>query len=211
MNGDREFVRALSDFLALHTEQSAGYFHHLIETFMRGTKAFPKLNPLAKNKIRSQLKSDMQPYEDVPTFLQSYLLTHLTHDQWPPHAVAVAARYIPQRSHERFLSWGKRQQFVAAFDGEPIRGTELGLRQMLYSQGASTALLWRGVPCFKASYDLAIYAMLINDVQPGTIIELGAGAGGSGLVFADLCAASGLTTKIISIDTAAVEIADPRI
>jgi cephalosporin hydroxylase len=211
MNGDREFVRALSDFLALHTEQSAGYFHHLIETFMRGAKALPKLDPLAKDKIRSQLKSDMEANKDVPTFLQNYLLTHLAHDQWPPQAVFAAARYIQRRSHERFLPWGKRQQFVAALDGEPIRGTELGLRQMLYSQGASTAFLWRGVTCFKASYDLAIYAMLVNELRPGTIIELGAGAGGSGLFFADLCAASGLTAKIISIDTAAVECADPRI
>jgi cephalosporin hydroxylase len=211
MNGNRDFVRALSDFLALHTEQSASYFHHLIETFLGGTKAFPKLDPLAKDKIRSQLGSDMQPYKDVPTFLQNYLLTHLAHDQWPPQAVAIAARYIQQQSHERLLSWANRQKFVAAFDGEPIRGTELGLRQMLYSQGAGTPFLWRGVPCFKSSYDLAIYAMLISELQPGTIIELGAGAGGSGLFFADLCAASGLTTKIISVDTAAVEIADPRI
>jgi len=211
MNQDREFVRALSDFLALHTEQSAGLFHHLIDAFMRGAKALPKLDAPAKDQIRSRLKSDMEGYKDVPTFLQNYLLTHLAHDQWPPQAVFTAARYLQRRSHERFFAWPKRQQFIAALEGEPIRGTELGLRQMLYSQGAGTTFLWRGVSCFKASYDLAIYAMLVNELRPGTIIELGAGAGGSGLFFADLCAAAGLTTDVISIDTTAVEVADPRV
>jgi cephalosporin hydroxylase len=211
MNGDREFVRALSDFLALHTEQSSGYLRHLIETFMRGARALPKLDPSAKDQIRNRLKTDMEAYKDVPSFLQNYLFTHLAHDQWPPQAVFVAAYYLRRRSHERFQRWSKRLQFVAELDSEPVRGTELGLRQMLYGQGAGPAFLWRGVPCFKSSYDLAIYAMLVNELRPGTIIELGAGAGGSGLFFADLCAAEGLTTDIISIDTAATEVADPRI
>ena len=60
--------------------------------------------------------------------------------------------------------------------------------------GAGTTFSWRGVPCFKASYDIAIYAMLIDELRPGTIVELGAGAGGSSLFFADLCAAAGLAT-----------------
>jgi cephalosporin hydroxylase len=211
MNGDREFVRALSNFLALHTEQSPSYFHQLIQTFMRGAKALPVLDPSAKDQIKSRLTSDMGAYKNVPSFLQNYLLTHLAHDQWPPQAMFVAGRYLRRRSHERFLAWPKRQQFVAELDGEPVRGTELGLRQMLYSQGAGTTFLWRDVPCFKSSYDLAIYAMLINELRPSTIIELGTGAGGSGLFFADLCAVAGLRTEIISIDTAVTEVVDPRV
>jgi cephalosporin hydroxylase len=202
MNRDSEFVRALSNFLALYTEQSPAYFHHLIETFMRGAKALPKLDSSAKDQIRSRLTSDMEAYKQVPSFLQNYLLTHLAHDQWPPQAVFVAARYLRRQTRERFLAWPKRQQFVAELNSEPVRGTELGLRQMLYSQGA-------GMTCFKSSYDLAIYAMLVNELRPSTIIELGAGAGGSGLFFADLCAAAALRTDIISIDTILAEVVDP--
>src|SRR5262249_59965526 len=83
--------------------------------------------------------------------------------------------------------------------GEPIPGTELGFRQVLYSQGAGTAFRWRGIPCFKTTYDIAIYAMLIDELRPRTIIELGSGAGGSALLFADLCTSAGLTTQVISI------------
>lgn len=211
MNGEREFIHALSEFLALHTEQSAGYFQHMIGTFMRGTKALPKLEAPAKEQIRSRLRSDMEACEDVPNFLQNYLLTHLQHNQWPPQAAFLAARYLQRRSHERFLAWPQRQRLIAALESEPVRSTELGLRQMLYSQGAGASFAWRGVPCFKASYDLALYSMLVHDLRPGTIIELGAGAGGSGMFFADMCAIAGLTTNIISVDTAAVAAADPRV
>lgn len=211
MNGEREFIRALADFLALHTEQSTGYFQHLIGTFMRGAQALPKLDSSAKDQIRSRLKSDMEAYKDVPNFLQNYLLTHLEHNQWPPQAVFLAARYLQRRSHERFLTWPQRQRLIAALESEPIRGTELGLRQMLYSQGAGASFTWRGVSCFKASYDLALYTMLVNELRPGTIIELGAGAGGSGMFFADICAGSGLSTEIISVDTTAIASADPRV
>jgi cephalosporin hydroxylase len=69
----------------------------------------------------------------------------------------------------------------------------------------------RGVPCFKTSYDIAIYAMLIDELQPRTIIELGSGAGGSALLFADLCTSVGLTTRVISIDEVAGKIVDSRI
>jgi cephalosporin hydroxylase len=211
MNGDRDFVRSLSDFLALHTEQSSGYLNHLIKSFLQGAQERPNLEPPAKNEILSRLKADMEAYNDVPSFLQNYLHTHLVHDGWPPQATFIASRYLRRQSGERFVAWQRRQQLVADLDGEPIRGTELGFRQMLYSQGAGTAFRWRGVPCFKASYDIAIYAMLIEELQPGTIIELGSGAGGSALLFADLCTSAGLTTQIISIDTAVGEISDSRI
>ena len=153
----------------------------------------------------------MEAYAGVPTFLQNYLLTHLAHNQWPPQAAFVASRYLSRQSDERFTTWQRRQQLTADLGGEPIRGTELGLRQMLYSQGAGAVFHWRGAPCFKSSYDIAIYAMLIDDLQPATIIELGAGTGGSSLLFADLCTSAGLTTEIISIDKTAAEISDPRI
>jgi cephalosporin hydroxylase len=53
--------------------------------------------------------------------------------------------------------------------------------------------------------------MLLQELRPGTIIELGSGVGGSALFFADLCTAMELTTRIISIDQQASELSDPRI
>jgi cephalosporin hydroxylase len=119
--------------------------------------------------------------------------------------------YRRRRSGERFVSWKERQQLTAELEGELIRGTELGFRHMLYSQGAGAVFRWRGLPCFKSVYDLAIYAMLVDELRPGTIIELGSGSGASALFFADLPMSRGPPPQIISIDTAAVEVSDPRI
>jgi cephalosporin hydroxylase len=211
MNVDRVFVQSLANFLALHTEQSSGYLISLIELFLRGAPGRPTLEVSAKDKIVSELKADMAAHDGVPSFLQNYLLTHLAHGEWPPQATFVASRYLRRQSGERFVAWQRRQQLTAELEGEPIRGTELGFRQMLYSQGAGTTFHWRGVPCFKSSYDIAIYSMLIDELRPGTIIELGSGAGGSALLFADLCTSAGLTTQVISVDKEIGEVSDPRI
>jgi cephalosporin hydroxylase len=210
MSSDREFVRALSEFLAFQTEHSSAYFADLIGRFLSGVQMRPNLDPSARDKLTPRLKAEMRPYNDVPTFLQAYLLTHLAHGGWPSQAAFVATRYLA-RSNERLLTWRQRQQLVAPLGDEPIRGTELGLRQMLYSQGAGPVYHWRGTPCFKASYDIAIYSMLLNELRPGTIIELGAGAGGSAVMFADMCAAMGQQTDVLSIDKAAAVVSDPRV
>lgn len=210
MNGDKEFAHALSDYLALHTSASSGYLYRLIQSFLRGAPILPRLDPAAKNKIIGRLKAEVAAHNDVPNFFQSYLLTHLQQETWPPQAAFFAARYL-QRSNDRYASRRRRQQLLAELEGEAVSGTELGFAPMLYSQGVDSAFCWRGVPCFKTAHDLAIYPMLIHDLRPGTIIELGAGSGGSGLFFADVCAAAGLSTKIISIDRQTGEVSDPRI
>ena len=110
MNGDSDFVRALSEFLALHTEQSSAYLADLIKSFLRGAQGRPKLEQQAKDKIISQLKAEMKAYNDVPSFLQNYLLTHLAHGSWPPQAVFMASRYLGRQSGERFVGWQRRQQ-----------------------------------------------------------------------------------------------------
>jgi cephalosporin hydroxylase len=44
---------------------------------------------------------------------------------------------------------------------------------------------YRGVPMLKNPFDLALYAMLLERLQPATLIEIGTHAGGSALWFAD--------------------------
>ena len=77
MNGDREFVRALSDYLALHTEQSSSYLAFLIASFLRGSQEKPKFEQKAKGELAGRLKADLATHNNVPSFLQNYLHTHL--------------------------------------------------------------------------------------------------------------------------------------
>ena len=59
---------------------------------------------------------------------------------------------------------------------------------------------WRGVMCNKNPFDLALYARLIWELKPATIIEIGYKYGGSALWFADQAQAMGLDTALYCID-----------
>ncbi len=59
---------------------------------------------------------------------------------------------------------------------------------------------WKGIPCLKNPFDLALYTMLLWQAKPRTIFEIGSNAGGSAIWFADMLYAMGLDAKIISID-----------
>lgn len=209
MSGEKDFARSLSQFLALHTEQSPHYLNSLITSFLHNE--FPSLELSAKDVIKDLLKADLEDHHDIPNFLQNYLNSCLAQPVWSPQAIYIASLYMRRRSGDRFVTWRERQRMMAELDGELIRGTELGFRHLLYSQGAGAVFRWRGLPCFKSVYDLAIYAMLIDELRPGTIVELGSGSGASALLFADLCACTGLQTQIISIDKIPAAISDPRI
>ena len=59
---------------------------------------------------------------------------------------------------------------------------------------------WKNIICNKSSFEFAIYPMLIQEVRPKTIIELGALNGGSALWLADLLSISQINGLIYSID-----------
>lgn len=78
-------------------------------------------------------------------------------------------------------------------------------------QGVLTAIYWAGMPLFKSVYDLAAYPMLIAELQPRTIIELGSGSGASAIWLADVASAHGLSPQIISVDLRRVDATDSRV
>lgn len=58
----------------------------------------------------------------------------------------------------------------------PLKGIYNGHHQITY----------RGVPCIKCPFDYVTYQMILNEVKPDLIIEIGTNKGGSALYFADL-------------------------
>lgn len=67
-------------------------------------------------------------------------------------------------------------------------------------QAGTFAYTYRGIPCWKNPFDLALYTLLIHRVRPATVVEIGSAAGGSAVWFADQCRAQGLNTAVISVD-----------
>ncbi|WP_051812509.1 CmcI family methyltransferase [Streptomyces sp. NRRL S-340] len=85
------------------------------------------------------------------------------------------------------------------------------VRNFVAAQGVSDHLTWAGRPLYKTVFELACYPMLIAELAPGTIIELGSGSGGSALWPADVAQAHGLRSSIISIDRTEVDVEDARV
>src|SRR6516165_3509533 len=72
MNGDGDFVRSLSEFLALHMDQSAGHLNYLIKSFLQGAVGRTGLEPSVKNEVINQLKAEIEAHNDVPSYLENY-------------------------------------------------------------------------------------------------------------------------------------------
>jgi cephalosporin hydroxylase len=79
-------------------------------------------------------------------------------------------------------------------------------------QRATFEYSYRGIPMVKNPYDLAIYPMLLWNVKPATIIEIGSYAGGSALWLADTMQNFGMNSHVYSIDIKPVtSVIHPRV
>jgi cephalosporin hydroxylase len=63
---------------------------------------------------------------------------------------------------------------------------------------------YRSIPTLKNPFDIAIYSLLLDEVRPRTLIEIGSHKGGSALWFADMGANLGLSMHVYSVDLAKV-------
>jgi len=68
------------------------------------------------------------------------------------------------------------------------------------SQGTHSVFHWKNYIAFKSVFDLAIYSMLITELKPNIIIEIGSGEGGSAIWLADTMKILGLEPKVYSYD-----------
>lgn len=73
-------------------------------------------------------------------------------------------------------------------------------RNFSMSQGRFSCLKWKDTIVFKTVYDLAIYQMLLWELKPKTILEIGSGNGGSAIWMSDLITIYKIYCKILSID-----------
>jgi cephalosporin hydroxylase len=74
--------------------------------------------------------------------------------------------------------------------------TEIPYDLLMKIQQGTMDYRYRGVPLLKNPFDLAIYPLLLERLQPRTLIEIGTHAGGGALWFADQAPAA----RVYSID-----------
>jgi cephalosporin hydroxylase len=109
-------------------------------------------------------------------------------------------RFVPFRHRNR------RSEFVTLEIWESVQ-------QAKGQRNGKAGVSWRGVPLMKDPWDIALYPMIIWELQPRTIIELGAAAGGSALWMADITTSFKMEGRIISVDIQldTIQVTDPRI
>jgi len=117
-------------------------------------------------------------------------------------------RIAARRAQGRFVSYGDRVR-------SPVQGlhgaSDVGYFEMVASQGVTECVQWKGMPLFKSVYELGLYPMLLWDVRPRTILELGSGAGASAVWLADVSAACGLDARVYSVDLVPPAMAHERV
>ncbi|CAN1210487.1 hypothetical protein TUMEXPCC7403_09845 [Tumidithrix helvetica PCC 7403] len=79
-------------------------------------------------------------------------------------------------------------------------------------QSACFKYAYRGIPMQKNPFDFTLYPLLLWEVKPKTIIEIGSCSGGSAVWFADLLETYGIDAHIYSIDINQVtDVAHPHV
>lgn len=118
----------------------------------------------------------------------------------------------------QFLDRWRQGRFVAFADRErsgafyhPRFGTEFGVDVQLTCQGAPSLMRWRGTALMKNVFDFAVYPMLIAELRPRTVFEIGSGQGASAAWFADLMSACGIDGRVHSVDRVMAKTEHPQV
>ena len=117
--------------------------------------------------------------------------------------------FLDRLEQGRFVEFSRRERSAAHHHSR--FGTEFGADVLLTCQGAPSLMRWRGKPLMKNVFDFAIYPVLIAELRPRTVFEIGSGSGASAAWFADLLALSGPDGRVHSVDIAEVQMQHPRV
>src|SRR5579863_9702610 len=117
--------------------------------------------------------------------------------------------FLDRWQQGRFVDYFQRERSGVHY--HPRFGTEFGIDVLLTCQGAPSLMRWRGTPLMKNVFDFAMYPMLIAELEPFSIFEVGAGLGASAAWFADNLAALGIPGSVHSVDLVKANIEHPRV
>jgi hypothetical protein len=180
------------------------------------TTALLRMMSDLESAVRSKI---LGPQGGVPTFFDNVVLSgiRMSRDQHTgipasagdrDDATGLLLRYVKFKSRPRFSRYSDRSGESTAWVPLPWEPSPL---QLEATQGVEDCLLWRGLPLFKSVYDFAIYPMLLWDLQPATIFELGSGTGASAFWYSDIMRMFKLPTHIYSIDLNKLSSDDPQV
>ena len=134
----------------------------------------------------------------------SWKLIQGSEASWFKREVTRLQLVLAARNQGRYVTMDARNAQANA-DTEhavyrPPYGDEINQHDMAMSQGTFECMHWKGMPLFKTVYDFSLTSMMIWNVKPKTIIELGSGTGASAIWMADLGKLYALDCQVLSMD-----------
>jgi cephalosporin hydroxylase len=151
---------------------SSGYFQQLV---------FPFLNTLDESAMSSAITEGDVVFASIAESTTGYL-----------SALAKSLQFM--------LSRQRRGRFESYFTRRSLAGSDVPRHILAFSQGVFGCNHWKGLPLQKTVFECAIYPMLLWDLRPRTIIEIGSGTGASAIWMADHMSVFGLHAHVYSLD-----------
>jgi cephalosporin hydroxylase len=121
-------------------------------------------------------------YKDVPEDLAC----------WHEHTGEAALR--------RLVSLKAMGRFVDYFDRRSFKGRSSNTLTFRTSQGVVAPLYWQGLPMMKSVWDFALVPIMVQEIRPRTVIEIGTAEGGSAAYYASVQQLHGLPPNVVTMD-----------
>lgn len=107
------------------------------------------------------------------------------------HAHGVVSQWVSLKQMGRFVEYADRRA---------IAGKLPDFFTSITAQGMNGPMVWAGRPTMRSVWDFALAPLMVNEIKPKSIIELGTASGGSTILWADLQKLSGLAPQVLSMD-----------
>ena len=148
------------------------------------------------NLIYLLLESKLKNQENVGSFFDGLIIDEIKRGGAFSSRAHSAFRNFLNSKENRFIDFESRSQENCNISNQN-RTSEMSV---VLSQGTHSVFHWKNYIAFKSVFDLAIYSMLITELKPNIIIEIGSGKGGSAIWLADMMKILGLEPKVYSYD-----------
>ncbi|MFS0593221.1 CmcI family methyltransferase [Cytobacillus horneckiae] len=165
------------------------------------------MEPEKVSTIASSVKEKVvETQNGIPTFFDNLIINHstfyLNNISKDYSTLERAITTLDLKGGERFVDLSKRVKEYPFSD--------LDAYSRVCSQGVLNCIKWRNKPLFKSSQDFVIYNLLIAELRPSTIIEIGS-TEGSLFWLNDICLMNNIEVDIIGFDKRKLPYLDARI
>ena len=173
----------------------------------RGLKYTRAENPIAPNSSIRAIQ-DLTGPSPIPSYYDNWVLRQSRGEDRA--GAQMLARHRSRREQGRFVDWDVRRS--VALDGlDPQRRNEIPDDVLIMSQGAGAVMQWRGANLYKSVFDYALLPMLLAELRPAAILEIGSGTGASAIWLADVAAMQQIRCMVVSVDIAPVAAGHPGV